>query len=38
MAKKMMQIKNATHFFHFRKLWDMRKKTPEKHAKKIYLC
>lgn len=35
MAKKNDANKNATHFFHFRKLCDMRKKNPEKRAKKI---
>lgn len=35
--KRMTQIKNATHFFHFRKLCDMRKKNPEKHAKNLSL-
>lgn len=32
--RRMTQIKNATHFFHLRKLCDMRKKKPRKTCKK----
>lgn len=35
--KRMTQIKNATHFFHFRKLCDMRKKKNQKNMQKKFI-